>query len=59
MLGKKVKEDTARLYTTVYWPSGSQTKFISSGYNGDLIVWDLHPDAENLFTVHNFDCYIH
>ncbi|XP_077975936.1 gem-associated protein 5-like [Styela clava] len=49
--GRKTNEDVARLYSAIHWPQNSKTKFISSGYNGDLVVWDISPGAENLFEV--------
>lgn len=49
--GRKVNEDVARLYASIYWPQNSTSRFVSSGYNGDLVVWDLSPGAENLFEV--------
>ena len=45
--GRRAGDDNARIYLALHWPEGSETTFLSSSYNGDLLMWDLaKPDKE-------------
>lgn len=49
--GRRSSEDVARIYVTLYWPLGFKDRFLSSGFNGDIIIWNLNPMEENDFEV--------
>uniref|UniRef100_F6ZHD7 Uncharacterized protein n=1 Tax=Ciona intestinalis TaxID=7719 RepID=F6ZHD7_CIOIN len=39
--GRRISEDSSRLYVALHWPKSLRSKFLSCSYNGDIILWDV------------------
>ncbi|CAK8686538.1 unnamed protein product [Clavelina lepadiformis] len=49
MKGRKASEDGSRLYVALHWPQDSRSKFLSSSYNGDILLWDMSKDEKDQY----------
>uniref|UniRef100_H2YVE0 Uncharacterized protein n=1 Tax=Ciona savignyi TaxID=51511 RepID=H2YVE0_CIOSA len=44
-------DNTSRLFVALHWPKDSASRFLSSSYNGDVILWDIMASDKEHFTV--------
>nr|CAB3248745.1 gem-associated protein 5 [Phallusia mammillata] len=53
--GKRVNDETTRLYVMLLWSENSISQFFSSSFNGDVISWDVSKHDKEMYQVLSSD----
>lgn len=44
--GRRIPEESSRIFVALLWPTGSKSTFLSSSFNGDILLWDINNDPK-------------